>query len=141
MSDMSPDLLLPRPSDNPVQAPFWAAAARGALAFQRCTSCRHAFLPGRQECPNCLSAAVAWETASGKATLVSWIVYHRAYQPPFATRLPYTVAIVELEEGARMITNIVGIDDPEALEIDQPLILKVEEDGGIAVPRFTPADR
>lgn len=131
---------LPRPSDDPVQTPFWDAAKRGELAFQRCGSCNTAFLPGRLECPACLSDELGWEKASGRARLISWIVYHRAYNPAFASRLPYNVAIVELEEGARMISNITGIEDAETLRADQPLVLAVEEDDGIFVPRFMPAD-
>ena len=64
--------LLPRPADNPLQRPFWDAAERGAIAFQRCGKCAHAFLPAREECPACLSPELVWEDASGSAKLVSW---------------------------------------------------------------------
>ncbi len=69
---------------------------------------------------------------------MSWVVYHQGYHPAFAQRLPYTVAIVQLAEGPRMISNIVGAD-PKSLRIDQPLRLRIEPDGPLAVPRFTPA--
>ncbi|MEO5597789.1 MAG: OB-fold domain-containing protein [Novosphingobium sp.] len=131
--------LLPLPENNPVHQPFWEGAANGKLLFQRCRSCRHAFLPGRQECPECLKSDLEWEEASGRGTLYSWVVYHRAYGAAYQARIPYTVGIVALEEGPRLASNIVGIADPEALVIDQPLELTIEIDDGIAIPRFRPA--
>jgi uncharacterized OB-fold protein len=121
-----------------VAAPYWNALAAGRHAFQRCTACGHAWLPPRHECPNCLQSAYAWETASGQAQLVSWVVFHVAFDPAFAARLPYNVAIVELAEGPRLISNVVGIDDPEALAIDQPLELVIESEDGVAIPRYRP---
>lgn len=133
--------LLPLPQTNPVHQPFWDGAAEGKLLFQRCRSCGHAFLPGREECPQCLKPDLDWEEASGRATLYSWVVYHRAYGPAYQSRVPYTVGIVALEEGPRLASNIVGVADPELLVIDQPLELVIETDDGIAIPRFRPADR
>jgi uncharacterized protein len=129
----------PKPDITPVNAPYWQALESGQLNFQRCTSCHLAVLPARTECPRCLQATLEWQQASGAATLISWIVYHHSFHPAFAARLPYTVAVVELSEGARMVTNIVGIDDPERLQIDMPLILTIEREDGIAVPRFSPS--
>ncbi|MEO3388111.1 OB-fold domain-containing protein [Mesorhizobium sp. CAU 1741] len=129
--------LPPAPVDE-LSRPFWEAVEKGHLVFQCCRACANAWLPARSECPACLSADTDWRPASGNARLVSWVVYHRAFNASFADRLPYTVAIAELEEGPRMITNIVGVDDPEHLSVDQPLTLKIERDGGVAVPRFVP---
>lgn len=70
---------------------------------------------------------------------MSWVVYHIAYHPAFANRLPYNVAVVELDEGPRMISNVVQIDDPERLVIDQRLRLVFEDEGATAVARFAPA--
>lgn len=129
---------LPTPAIDELNAPFWDAVQAGGLAFQRCGDCGNAWLPAREQCPNCLGGKSAWETASGDASLVSWVVYHMAYHPAFADRLPYAVAIVELAEGPRMISNITGTDDFEALRIDQPLKLRVEDVQGTKVPRFVP---
>jgi uncharacterized OB-fold protein len=124
-----------------LSAPYWAALEEGRQIFQRCSACAHAWLPPRAECPRCLSAKPVWETAGGDARLVSWVVYHTAFHPAFEGRLPYTVAVVELREGPRLISNIVGVDDPEALRIEQPLRLVIEREAGSAVPRYTPAAR
>ena len=62
-----------------------------------------------------------------------------AYHPAFAQRLPYAVAVVELAEGARLISNVIGVDDYESLKIDQALQLTIEKEQGLAIPRFKPA--
>ena len=130
---------IPAPERNELNAPYWDALAQGSLTFQRCTPCGQAWLPPRSECPACLTDNCRWEMAGGDARLVSWVTYHIAYHPAFKDRLPYTVAVVELGEGPRLISNVVGIDDAPALTIDQRLRLVIEREGGTAVPRFTPA--
>jgi uncharacterized OB-fold protein len=129
---------IPLPIRDALSAPYWVALDEGRHVFQRCFACDNAWLPPRRECPRCLEDAWAWEAASGEARLISWVVYHTAFHPSFKERLPYTVAIVELVEGPRLISNIVQVDDPEALTIDQPLELSIEREGGIAIPRFRP---
>ena len=130
---------VPAPERDALNTPYWDSLAQGALSFQRCDSCGHAWLPARSECPQCLAPEAHWEKAAGGARLVSWVVYHIAYHPAFANRLPYAVAVVELDEGPRLISNIVGVADPEALMIDQRLRLVIEDEGGASVARFTPA--
>jgi uncharacterized OB-fold protein len=137
MTDEEAAAALAPPSDA-LNDPFWQSLREGRLTFQRC-SCGNAWLPSRHECPNCLKSDWKWETASGKAKLISWIVYHRAFHDAFAKRIPYTVAVVQLAEGPRMTSNIIGVADPEALKVDQPLRLVIEQDFGLALPRFTPA--
>lgn len=128
----------PQPDPNEAGRPFWQALRDGALTFQRCSACGKGWLPARSHCPGCLCPDWTREQASGRARLVSWVVYRMAYHPAFASRLPYTVAVVELEEGPRMISNIVRAD-PQTLCIDQPLSLVIEDESGTAVPRFVPA--
>lgn len=118
-------------------ARYWESVGEGRLTFPRCHRCGHAWLPASNECPACLVADWSFETASGEATLLSWVVYHHAYHPKWADRLPYTVALVQLAEGPRMMSNIVGVDDPEALVADQPLRLVFQDEAGTTVPRFT----
>ena len=129
---------VPAPERNALNAPYWDSLARGALTFQRCNSCGHAWLPPRSDCPGCLSADCVWVNAAGGAKLISWVVYHVAFHSAFANRLPYNVAVVELDEGPRLISNVVGVADAETLKIDQRLKLVIEDEGGTAVPRFLP---
>ena len=129
---------IPAPPLNELSQPFWDAITRdGTLSFQRCKACGHAWLPARSECPNCLADDWQRENASGFGTLISWVVYRMAYHPAFESRLPYTVAVVQLDEGPRMISNITGVD-AASLRIDQRLRLVVQDEGDVKVPRFTP---
>ncbi len=127
----------PAPQVNEVTAPYWRALDEGRLTFQRCASCGHAWLPPRIECPRCLASTPRWETASGGATLVSWVVYHHGYHEYFAGRLPYNVAVVELAEGPRLISNVLA--PQQALRIDMKLKLAIEREAGVALARFAPA--
>lgn len=128
---------LPTPEVTDLNRPYWQALREGRLQFQRC-GCGHAWLPARHECPRCLQPGARWETASGRGTLVSWVIYHTAYHPAFADRLPYDVALVALAEGPRLITNIVG--GPAALAAvttaDAPVALQVAWEGDTALARF-----
>jgi uncharacterized OB-fold protein len=123
---------------DPAQ-PYWDGLAQGELRFQCCNRCGHAWLPARQECPKCLAADVTWKPAGGRATLVSWVVYHTAFNEAVKDKLPYTCAVVQLAEGPRMISNIVHGVDPQTLKIDEPLTLTIEREGDVAIPRFKPA--
>lgn len=105
------------------------------LTFQRCTACGHAWLPARTECPVCWSPDHCREIAGGMATVVSWVVFHVAFDPRFKDRTPYNVALVDLDEGPRMITNIVSIPDGEDI-VGRRVALCFEEDMGRRLPRF-----
>jgi uncharacterized OB-fold protein len=128
----------PLPQPDAVSAPYWQALADGHLAFQRCDACNGTWLPPRAECPHCLSPRWHWDRASGRGKLISWVVYHVPYHPAFADRVPYAVAVVELAEGPRLISNVIDAPDPEALRIDQDLTLAIEQEHGVAVARFRP---
>ena len=130
---------IPAPPSNDLTRPFWQALQHdGTLTFQRCKACGHAWLPARSDCPNCLGDRWSREPSKGLGTLVSWVVYRHAYDPAFEARLPYTVAVVQLDEGPRLISNVVGVD-AASLRIDQRLRLAIEDEIDFKVPRFTPA--
>jgi uncharacterized OB-fold protein len=130
---------VPAPERTAVNAPYWDQLAQGNLCFQRCDACGHAWLPPRAECPACLADTHHWEQAAGGARLISWVVYHVALHPAFKGRLPYNVAVIELDEGPRLMSNVVGVNDLESLVIEQRLRLVIEHEGETAVPRFAPA--
>ena len=123
----------PKPEITELNRPYWDALEQGHLVVQHCAA-GHAWLPARRHCPTCLADAAGWRRASGRGRLVSWVVYHTAYHEAFAARLPYNVALVELEEGPRLITNIVYAND--ALRGDAPVVLCVEREEGQALARF-----
>jgi uncharacterized protein len=95
----------PLPHIDDLNRPFWENAKAGRFVVQTCTSCSHAHYPPNPVCPKCLSGDLEWRPASGKGTLKSWIVYHRAYWPAFEKDLPYTVCLVQLAEGPLFVTN------------------------------------
>ncbi len=125
----------PLPEITELTKPYWDALDQGRLSFQRCT-CGHAWLPARRECPSCLGATPRWETASGRGRIVSWVIYHSAYHDAFKNRLPYVVALVELDEGPRLISNFLG--PRETLRKDLPVSLAIEREQGFALARFAP---
>jgi len=127
----------PAPQPNETAAAYWRALDEGRLSFQRCNACGRAWLPSRTECPHCLASDWQWTNASGAAKLVSWVVYHHSYHDYYATRLPYNVAVVELAEGPRLISNVVEASRP--LAIDMPLRLVIQREAGVALARFAPA--
>ena len=126
------------PEPTPETRPFWDGAAAGELRIQRCRACaRHYFYP-RPYCPHCGASDVEWVTASGRATLYSYVISHRP-APGFADDAPYAIAVVELEEGPRMMTNLVHVEaTPENLRLDMPLRVVFEPRGDVRVPLFEP---
>jgi uncharacterized OB-fold protein len=125
----------PVPRLDELKAEQRSALEAGRLTFQRCRSCGNAWLPTREECPRCLAADFEWEDASGRAKLVSWCVYHRTPLPEFAHRVPYTVFIVELAEGPRLIGSPAS-DNAGEPAIERALELVIEHEGDLPVARF-----
>jgi uncharacterized protein len=109
---------LPRPTTE--SQPFWDALARHELVVQRCGSCGRFFFPPSNRCQHCWSDDVAWEPVSGRGRLYSFTVFHRAYAAELADQLPYVVGVVELDEGPRLITNVVGCA-PGDVRVDLPV--------------------
>jgi uncharacterized OB-fold protein len=90
-----------------IDGAYWAALGEGRLLLQRC-ECGQRWAPARSACPACLGTRWSWESAQGGGRLKSWVVYHSAFHEAFRERLPYNVALVELDEGVSLITNIVA---------------------------------
>lgn len=129
---------LPEPRPTPMTQPYWEHAARGVLALQRCRACALVFHYPRAYCPQCTSAELEWFAATGRASLYSYVIVHRG-EGAFAERGPYAVAVVELAEGPRLTTNIVGVaQTPEALVLDMALRVCFETRGEFRLPVFTP---
>ena len=126
---------LPRPT--PETQHFWDGTRKGELRLQRCRDCGEIYFPPRPVCPACSSRNVEVFRASGKGKLHSYVINHRQH-PSFAS--PYSIALVRLEEGPTMLSNIVECEQtPEALVLDMPLEVTFEDNGDIAVPLFRPS--
>lgn len=127
------------PEPTPDTQPFWDGCAVGELRIQRCADCGLAYFYPRPVCPHCGSAGVEWFTASGEATLYSYVINHRP-APGWEEEVPYAIAVVELAEGPRMMTSITGIPNtPEELVLDMPLRVRFERRGDVSLPVFGPA--
>jgi hypothetical protein len=100
--------------------PFWAGTREHELRLQRCSACGSYRFPPQVLCRACLAEEHEWTATSGRGTVYSFIVQHRPATPAFAAEVPYVVAVVELEEGPLLLTNIVGCS-PEAVEVGMPV--------------------
>jgi len=128
---------LPTPDDY--TRTWWDASADGRLLVVRCSECGEAHYYPRPFCPRCGSDEVTWEEVSGSATLYTWSVVHRNDLPPFNEQVPYVAAVVDLAEGPRMMTNVVGCD-PTELRIGMSLQVEFRDLGeGMHIPVFRPA--
>ena len=126
----------PLPEITPEMAPFWEAARRHELVLQRCAGCGSFRFPARELCSRCLSRASTWERVSGRGTLFSFAVMHQAAHPGFAADLPYAVVTVELEEGARLLSNVVGCPLRD-LRIGMPLEVVFDDvTPEVTLPKF-----
>lgn len=108
---MSPRAII---GTSSVAEPFWGATKEERLVIQRCGNCKKYVFYPREFCPNCFRESLSWEDVSGEGTIYAVSVMHKAGNPMMASRVPYAVALVELVEGARMLTNIVECEPGEA---------------------------
>jgi uncharacterized OB-fold protein len=128
-----------RPKPTPETQHFWDGTKAGELRLQRCDACANVYFPPRPFCPSCASRKVSTFKASGKGFLYSYVINHRPAAPGFTP--PYAIAVVELAEGPRMMSNIIDCPQtPEALELDMKLEVAFQElDDKITLPVFRPA--
>ena len=116
MTSEQTQLQIPLPRPSPISKPYWEAGRRHELSVQQCTACKHHVFYPRLNCTNCGGQQLVWVTASGRGTVYTYTVARRPTHPAFAARTPYVIAIVELEEGPRMTTNIVDCN-PDSVKI------------------------
>jgi uncharacterized OB-fold protein len=131
----------PLPQIGPDTRAFWEGCRDHKIRIQKCGDCGHLRWPPAFFCPNCLSRNTQLIAASGRGTVYSYVVYHVAYDPSFKQDLPYVVALVELEEGPHLLTNIVECD-PNAVFCDMA-VETVWDDvtDTVSLPKFRPITR
>ena len=129
----------PVPVADADSAPFWEGCTRGQLLLQRCADCGAIRFPAAGICPHCRATGAEWITASGRARVYSWIVVtHPVPREIYDDDVPYVVALVELEEGVRMATNIVGCDAGEVRAGMEVEVTFDEVAPDVVLPRFRP---
>ena len=128
----------PLPKATPETLPFWEGLQQGKLMIQRCRACGPYFYP-RPFCPACFSWDVEWFQASGKGKLYSFVVNHRP--PRYMGEEPFVIAVVELDEGPRMMSVLTGVEpDPAVIKCDMPLQIEYAKlTDEVTLPKFRPA--
>lgn len=103
----------PLPAISSLNSPYWDGLRQREVKLPRCDSCHNLWYPPGPFCPNCWSRNFTWEKLSGRGKINSWVVFHQAYFSAVKDEIPYNVAEVELDEGPRLLTNLVGIDNAD----------------------------
>ena len=128
----------PKPRPAPESLPYWQAAKEHRLALPKCEDCSQFWFPPSRTCPHCLSTNFSFQNVSGRGKVFSFVTFHRVYRPAFAEDVPYVVALVELEEGPRVLTNILGVTH-EDVRCEMPVEVVFDDyDEDIAIPKFRP---
>ncbi len=130
------------PQPTPETAPYWEGCKQHELRIQFCTECQKHFFYPRAFCPTCLSDALEWRKVSGKGKLLTYVISARP-APGFENETPYAIAVVELDEGPHMMTNIVNTEiTPENLPAGLPVeVVFTDVDENISIPKFQPATK
>jgi hypothetical protein len=137
---MDPERPLPQPL-TPEAKPYWDGLREGKLMLPRCSACGKPFFYPRVLCPHCGSRDVAWMQASGRGTLHSFAIAHQSINRAMKVPPPYILAMIALEEGPRMLTNLINVaPDPKGLRCDMPVRVvfsKLTDD--VTIPLWEPA--
>jgi uncharacterized protein len=130
----------PLPNVDIETAPFWEYCGKHELRMQKCHQCGHLRNPPSILCPRCHSMEADWVKLSGKGKVYSYTIFHKAYHEAFKNDIPYAVAIIALDEGPRMLSNITGCKVND-ISIDMPVMVSFEDVGdNFALPKFKPVD-
>ena len=131
------DVPLPSPVANADSLTYWNAAREHRLLLRKCNECGVLHFMPRFLCPNCWSDRLSWVESSGNGSIHSYTIIRRAPAPAFAPIAPYVVALIDLDEGPRMVANIVG-EDPLGVKIGDRVKVTFEDRGdGAKIPQFT----
>jgi uncharacterized OB-fold protein len=135
---MSQTVSKPVPVPDDISAPFFDGARQGKLMLQHCAACGKWSFPIRKRCPHCFATKLEWRPASGRGTLYTFAIMHQVMNPGFAGAVPYNIAQIDLEEGVRMTSNVVGLPNAD-LKIGMALEAFFEDVGqGVSLPKFRP---
>lgn len=130
----------PQPVHDGIGDEYWRRAALGRLSIQFCGACEIHMFPPRAVCPSCLDPDhLQWIDAEGRGLVHAFSVVHRPPSPEFNDGEPYVVALIVLNEGVRMLSNVVGCD-PDTVEIDMPVAVAFDQIPGGVIPVFVPAE-
>jgi uncharacterized OB-fold protein len=129
----------PRPTISEFNAEFFKYAEDGKFALAQCNDCSDWIYPHGPVCVRCFSSNISWNQLSGAGIVRSWTTFHKPYHPFFADKIPYTCAFVELDEGPRLITNVIGVA-PTEVHCGMRVTATFENDGDLHLLQFKPVD-
>ncbi len=115
----------PLPAISLLNKPYWEGLSKRELRLQKCDGCGKVWYPPSPLCPWCWSRSFTWTLTSGRGRVTSWVVFHHSYFSSFEAEVPYNVAEVELEEGPRLLTNLVGVRN-DAIHAGMPVEIVFE---------------
>lgn len=131
----------PLPEPDPATRPYWDSLRAHALQVQRCAACGRSVFYPRAVCPHCFGGPLEWRRVSGRGALYSFTVVHRAPTPAFRLDVPYVVALVDLDEGVRLMGTLVDVAPiPEHIHIGMPVAAVYDDvTPEVTLLRFRPA--
>lgn len=131
---------LPQPM-TPEAQPYWDGLKEHKLMLPTCDDCGKSFFYPRIACPHCHSRHISWRQASGKGRLYAFEIAYRSLNPAFKIKPPYILAMIELEEGPRMMSNLINIEpNPQVVKCDTPVEVVFEKlTDEVTIPLFQPA--
>jgi len=137
---MEPDRPLPQPM-TPEAKPYWDALKERKLMLPKCTDCGHTFFYPRILCPACHSRSIGWVQASVKGRLHAFGIAHQTFNKAYKVPPPYVLAMIELEEGPRMLSNLINVaPDPKTIKCDMPVEVVFHPlTDDVTLPLFQPA--
>ncbi len=116
---------------------FWQSTQDEILRYQQCTGCEKVVWYGRMHCPDCLEGTLEWRESKGEGCIYSFSVVRQSYHPFFRNLVPYAVAYIDLDEGFRMLSNVVGVEDPvKDITVGQRVRLVWEHHEALNIPLF-----
>ena len=134
MSDTAPPTGRPVPVPDEASKPFFDACREGKLLLRYCPTCNRYLIPSAEVCDSCFDTDIEWRESSGRGTIYSFVLNYQVIHPGFKDLVPYSVIVVELEEGPRFTSTYDGPN--EEIEVDMPVRVTFEDLSDVSVPKF-----
>ncbi len=135
------DYKKPLPAITTLNGPYWDGLRQRELKMPQCNDCGKLWYPPAPFCPECWSRNFTWRQLSGRGKVNSWVIFHQAYFSSYKDDVPYNVAEVELEEGPRLLTNLVGVDNND-ISIGMPVEIVYDDvTGDVTLAKFRPVTK
>ena len=135
------DYTKPLPVPDPLTKTYWDSVKAHAMQLQQCADCSKFVFYPRSVCPHCGSRNLNWKAVSGRGKVYGFTISYQKNMPGFGADAPYAIALVELDEGARLMTNLVGVDpDPTKIKVGMDVVVHYDDvTDAITLPKFRPA--